>query len=123
MNAEYFDQEGYLLVKVNVPWTTEAAIQLIDETRNEALNRGCHLILFDLRQWSSPASEMIRFYTGEHLAKVLKHPFKVAAFAHQKDITHFGEVTAVNRGALFRIFADETSAIQWLMEDSIRAPR
>ena len=123
MNAEYFDRKGYLLVKVNVPWTIEAALQLLDETKKEALNREYHLILFDLTQWSSPGSEMVRFYTGEHLAKVLNHPFKVAAFAEEKNINHFGEVVAINRGAFFRIFADEQSAIQWLMEDSSEAPK
>ena len=123
MIAEYFDQEGYLLVKVNVAWTTEVAIQLIDETRDEALNRGHHLILFDLRQWASPSSEMTRFYSGEHLAKVFKYQYKVAAFANKKDITRFGEIVAVNRGASFRIFADEQSAIQWLIEGSSEAPK
>ena len=73
-------------------------------------------ILFDLTKWSKPDSEMTRFYTGKYLAETLAYHFKTAAFTQPEAINKFGENTAVNRGARFRIFTDETSAIKWLME-------
>lgn len=54
--------------------------------------------------------------TGEYLAKVFHPLFKVAAFANPVYIIKFTENTAVNRGAIFQVFSDEQSAIQWLME-------
>ncbi len=116
MATEYLNEAGYLLIKVSAPWTVEAARQVIDEAKMEATKREYRRILFDLTQWSRPDSEMTRFYSGEYLAKVLAFHFKVAAFALPAAINKFGENTAVNRGARFRIFPDEASAVRWLLE-------
>lgn len=116
MTAEYFDEEGYLRVRVTVPWNEDNAKELIDGTKTEATKRGQTRILFDLSYWTQPVSEMTRFWSGEHLARVLSSPFRVSAFAAPKVINKFGEITAVNRGAFFRIFPDEQAAIQWLMK-------
>ena len=117
-SAEYFDKSGYLLVKVFVSWTEANATRVIDEANGEATKRGHVRLLFDLRNWSAPEMEMTRFFSGLHLAKVLHSHFKVAAFALPEAISNFGEDAAVNRGALFRIFSDEQSALHWLMEDT-----
>ncbi len=118
MTTEYLKEDGYLRVRVSGSWTVETAKRVIDETKIEATGRGCHCILFDLTKWSRPASEMTRFYSGKHLAEILAPPFKTAAFALPEAINKFGENTSVNRGARFRIFPDEVSAIKWLMEGS-----
>lgn len=115
MTAEYTDEEVYLRVKVTIPWTTENAKKCIDETKAEAIKRGRTCILFDLSYWTQPDNELTRFWSGEHLAKVLQAPFKIAAFGAPNAINKFAENTAVNRGALFRVFPDEQAAIQWLM--------
>lgn len=76
----------------------EVATQVIDEVRCEATKREVWRLLLDLTQWARPKSEIIRYCAGEHLAKTLHAPFKVAAFANPGDINKFGEDTAVNRG-------------------------
>ena len=116
--TELLYRHDYLLVKVIVPWTKENAIQAIDEAKTEATRQGYKRILFDLTKWSGPDSEMTRFYSGEYLARTLAYRFKTAAFAPPESINKFGENTAVNRGAWFRIFPDEASAINWLMEEA-----
>jgi hypothetical protein len=116
MLAECFNEKGYLLVLAPPPWTTENAKQVIEETKTEAIQRGYTRILFDLTKWSSPEFEIVRFFTGAHLAAVLEPPFRSAAFALPEFINKFGENTAVNRGAWFRIFPDKISAISWLMK-------
>src|SRR4051812_37835730 len=113
-SAEYFDKDGYLLVKVLAPWTTAGATQVIDEAHREATKRGQARLLLDLRKWLAPDMESTRFFSGLHLAKVLPPPFKVAAFGSAEAINKFGENAAVNRGALFRVFSDEQAAIRWL---------
>ena len=115
-SAEYFDKSGYLLIKVLVSWTEANATRVIDEAHGEATRRGHVRLLFDLRNWLAPDMELTRFFSGLHLAKALRPPFKVAAFGFPEAITKFGEDAAVNRGALFRIFSDEQSALHWLME-------
>ena len=115
-SAEYFDRGGYLLVRVLVSWTEANARRVIDESHAEAAKRGHVRLLFDLRKWLAPDMEVTRFLSGSHLATVLHPPFRVAAYACPEAINGLGEDAARNRGALFRIFADEQSALHWLME-------
>ncbi len=114
--TEFSSRHGYLLVKVIAPWTEETAKHVIHESRTEATKQGYKRILFDLTKWSKPDSEMTRFYSGQYLAETLASNFKTAAFALPEAINKFAENTAVNRGAWFRIFPDEASAIKWLTE-------
>ena len=115
-SAEYFDESGYLRIRVLVSWTEANATRVIDEAHDEATKRGHVRLLFDLTKWLAPDMELTRFFSGLHLAKALDPPFKVAAFGVREAITRFGEDAAVNRGALFRVFSDEQSALRWLME-------
>jgi len=114
--TEYFNRDGYLLVKVAAPWTAQTAKQAIDETKVEVTKHNFIHVLFDLTQWDKPDSEFTRFLSGKYLAQVFPPPFKIAAYASPNAINKFGENAAVNRGAWYRIFPDEQSAIQWLME-------
>lgn len=114
--AEFSIRDGYLVVKVPAPWTIQTAQQVIDETRREAERQSIARVLFDLTQWAKPDTEFTRFRSGEYLAKVLPPPFKIAAYGNANAITKFGENTAVNRGAWFRVFPDEEAAIRWLVE-------
>ena len=118
ISANYVNKGGYLLVEVLVPWTEENAKRVVDESQREATKRGHVRLLFDLRNWAPPEMEYTRFASGAHLAQVLGPPFKVAAYALPEGINRFGEDTARNRGALFRIFPDERSALHWLVEDT-----
>lgn len=116
MATKYFVRDGYLFVKVCGSWTGATAKRVIDDARREAERLRFSRILFDLTDWTLPDTEFTRFESGEYLSKVLPVPFKIAAFALPNAINKFGEDTAVNRGAQFRIFADEGSAVQWLMK-------
>jgi hypothetical protein len=115
-SAEYFDKRGHLLIKVLVSWTVANATRVIDEALGEATKRGHLQLLFDLRNWTAPDMESTRYFSGLHLAKVLPPSFKAAAFGFPEAINKFGEDAATNRGAQFRVFPDEQSALQWLME-------
>ena len=73
-------------------------------------------ILFDLRRWDSPASQMVRYDSGLHVAQLLNLPYRIAALANKEVVNYFGETVAVNRGANLRVFTDEASALAWLLE-------
>ena len=112
----------HLYVKVSGQWTAKDMKQTIDQIRNEADRQGSNRLLFDMQELPRPASEMTRFWSGDYLAKVLPPPFKVAAFANSVDINKFGENTAVNRQAWFRIFNEEQPALRWLLDESEKPP-
>lgn len=118
----FIKRSGYLLVEARCQWNDENAKRLIEEAKNEAEKRGYKRILFDLRHWSQPKTEMTRFWSGEHLANVMRGLFKVAAFAEAGVINKFGETVAVNRSAYFRIYPDERSAAEWLMNEPNQVP-
>lgn len=119
MNDEViFSQEpGYLYVEVHCEWTVANSKLVVDRTRVEAEKCGMNRILLDLTRWSSPPSEMVRFHSATYLAQVLSSPFKVASFASAEHINKFGENTAVNRGASYRIFHNRCDATAWLLTD------
>ena len=116
LQNEYYGKPGYLLVIVSGLLTDTDAVLKLNEMRDEAEARNINRLLLDLRAMQMPPSEFTRYVSGEHLAKVLRPPIKVAAFAKPEIINHFAENTAVNRGAWFKIFTEETQAIEWLLE-------
>ncbi len=107
---------GFLLVTFNGLWTTNDIESSIKEIGIEAEKRKTKRILFDLCGLSSPLSEMDRFYAGELIASFLGK-YKIAGFAQAEKINRFAENVAVNRGAQFRMFANEPKAIEWLTID------
>jgi len=60
--ANFIVREEFLLVQVVVPWTTKAAMQIIDETKREALAHNRRRILCDLNLWTKPDNEMTRYW-------------------------------------------------------------
>lgn len=116
--CEYFDKGDYLLIEVHASWTAANSERVIDGSLREATKRGHVRLLFDLRKWLTPDSQFTRFLGGSYVAKVLPPPFKVAAYFLPQAINRFGENAARNRGADFRVFPDEQSALCWLIEGS-----
>ena len=106
----------YVRIQAEPGWTTENAFQLIERAKQEAMRRGTFLILFDLRQWEKPESEMVRYDSGVLVAELLNPPYRVAAVSNKESLNYFGENVAVNRGASLKIFADEASALNWLLK-------
>ena len=113
---EYKTTSDFLLVTFNGLWTKDDMETSVKEIGIEAEKLKAKRILLNLRDLSSPLSEMNRFYAGELLASVLGK-YKIAGFAQTEKINRFGENVAVNRGARFKMFANEPDAIDWLISD------
>lgn len=116
MVARFIVRDEFLLVQALVPWTTKAAMQIIDEAKVEAISHNRQRILCDLTIWDRSDNEMTRYWSGKYLALDLGFPYKVAAFTVPQVITKFAENVAVNRAANFRVFPEEEAALQWLLE-------
>ena len=85
-------------------------------TRQAAEDAGLDRILIDFREMSPPARQLDRFLAGIHVAEVWRPPLRVAGVWQPERIDRFAEDTAVNRGAVFRMFVDEAAAVDWLNE-------
>lgn len=117
IKTEHFPKTDYLLVVMEGPWTEAGIKASIDKMKAESITHGLKKILLDLKGLPLPETEMVRFYSGEYLAKVMPRPYKIAAFSHPEKINRFGETVAVNRGAWLQVFHDHDSALEWLLND------
>ena len=116
MLIDYKLTSDFLLVTFNGLWEKNDMEKSIKEIGFEAEKQNVKRMLFDLRELSSPLSEMNRFYAGELIASFLGR-YKIAGFAQAEKINRFAENVAVNRGAQFKMFANENMAIEWLTSD------
>ena len=114
INIQNNARPEYLLATMTGPWTVPAARRALDAVRLEADRQAQKHVLLDLRGLSKPESDMVRIASGEYLAELFGPPFKVAAFANFEAINLYGVTAALNRGADFRIFPEEHTAIEWL---------
>lgn len=115
-DVRYKEFPGYLLATVLGQWEEADAKEEIEALREEAERLGITRILLDVRSLQAPKDQMIRFATGEHIAKTWPPPFKVVALAYPELKDGFTENVAVTRGANFTVVTDEKDAIAWLME-------
>lgn len=114
--GQAMNKDQYARIVATRPWTTDSARQLIESARAVAEKMTVDRILFDLRSWEAPEKEMMRYESGLHLASLLRPPYRVAALARSEHVNRFAENVAVNRGAAFRVFADEAAALDWLLQ-------
>lgn len=84
----------------------------------EAEHRQLSRILVDALQLPPPEDSYTRFQVGLAIAELLPHPLRTAALYPREFTTYFAETTAYNRGAVFRIFSERNSAMEWLLNDS-----
>lgn len=117
MKTEFISKPDHLFVKISGKWTTENAFQFIRHIKDEADDQNVKLILVDSRELSVPENEMIRFYTGEKVAEVFKHRYKIATISHPQKVNQYAETVAVNRMARMKVFYTEKDALSWLLED------
>lgn len=111
--------DGYLHCRLVAPWTEQGVRQALAEIREAARRLRSERILIDGTGWEQPENEFLRFEQGRQLARELPPPLKIAAYAKAEVISgnKITETAAHNRGAWFRMFADEMSALLWLMKD------
>lgn len=115
LHTEYINYPDHLFVKASGDWTTENAFKLIQDVKSEADKQNTKHILIDLIDLSLPDNEMVRFYSGEKVAEIFGHRYKIATFSHPEHINNYSETVAVNRMARMKVFTDEDEARSWLL--------
>lgn len=114
MTISYENGSDYLIARIDGEWTLDEAKVLVEAIYAEAVRRGFTHILLDMCEALPPDSEMIRFWTGEHIASIWGNSLKAAAVAKSEFVNRFAETVAINRGANIKVFTDKTAALQWL---------
>ncbi|MGD0038585.1 MAG: hypothetical protein ABSC53_14965 [Bacteroidota bacterium] len=110
-------ESGYMACTITGKWVTKELIAFIDTVSakvKKRKKRGSTRILADMSLVSGPPPEMDRFQLGEYIASVLRN-VKIAIVYQKVFKNKFFEDTAVNRGALLRVFPDKPAALQWLL--------
>ena len=94
---------------------TDAANEALSRIRDHADDNQQHRILIDCAGLSPLQTEMVRFFTGEAIAALLRHPYKTVAILPREMINKFTENVAVNRGATFHVTHDFDAGLGWLL--------
>lgn len=116
LGIEIERRPGYLYVTAHGEWDLASAKEHMGRVEAASEEAGLSRVLVDFRSMTPPSQEMDRFQAGLHAAQVWKPPMRVAGVWAAENITRFAENTAVNRGAVFRMFPNETEALAWLLE-------
>lgn len=118
MNLSFYFQEdpGCLVCSITGKWVTDELKGFIDKASAEVNKQGHSRLLADMSLVSGPPPEFDRFNIGKYVASVLRG-VKIAIIYKKVYSNNFFEDTAVNRGAWIRVFPDQKTAMQWLMED------
>ena len=116
IKTEFTNNSDHLFVKASGEWTLDNAFQLIQSIKDAADKQATTHILIDLIDLSLPDNEMIRFYSGEKVAEVFSHRYKLAVYSIPEIVNQYAETVAVNRMARFKVFFDETEARNWLLQ-------
>jgi hypothetical protein len=116
LSIDLQEDAGYLVCTVTGQWATDELKDYIETIHAELMTHGYRRILADMSLVSGPPPEMDRFYMGEYIASVF-HGIKTAIVYKKIYANKFFEDTAVNRGALIKVFPDKETALQWLMSD------
>lgn len=99
------------------PFDVAGFRQLIDAAGQDCAAGGFSRLLLDITGVAPPKSEIDRYTVGAYAAERLGHRVRVAVLWQDEHINRFGENTAVNRGAVHRVFSDRAEALAWLRDD------
>ena len=114
LDLSFEDAGDYLHISAKGEWEREEVTKGIRDVAEKALSAGQTRILLDIRELSSPGSELDRFLAGEAIAEFFSSPFKVVAVRSVDLMDKFAENVAVNRGANFMVLSDFDEAVRWL---------
>jgi len=88
---------------------------LFSQIRTECENNGLNKALIDCIEVKNLyKSDMERFFIGKTIAHTLRRDIKLAAVVGNDKFNLFGEYTANNRGANFKLFTYKDNALEWL---------
>ncbi len=117
MIFEYKDT--YVRVICKGSWNADSVLENLLEIKKQANQRNYTKILLDCLEMGPPRFERDRISGGQDISYILKDAFKIAALYPEKYTNRVLEKIAINRGVLYRVFAEESEALVWLLSDLV----
>ncbi len=120
INFEVRVDAGYVVLECTGTYTLDSSLQLYEQAFEIAKREGRGAALVDARQVTGgPPTFGERFDQGVHVAKLQSAQAKrirLAVLGHEPMVhpEKIGEIVAVSRGALARVFTDVDEAIAWI---------
>jgi len=122
LSIDIQEESGYLACTITGKWVTDELKHYIDTMSAELTKRGCKRLLADMSMVIGPPPEMDRFDIGKYIASVLRG-IRIAIVYRKVYVDKFFENTAVNRGALVKVFPEKQTALEWLMKHQPNEPK
>ena len=119
IDIKFHETENYLDFKYQGELVFNKEL-LKDQSMLQALQKyNCSKVLLDIRELDVTISVFDRRAVGEYFANLTHSPvkIKVAVLAQVGLIDGFVEIVAKNCGALFEVFTDKWTAIDWLSKN------
>lgn len=107
-------EPDHLQLTVRGEFSTHDMFSLIDVVRTTADKMSRSKVLIDCSQMEGSMSEADRFQGGQRVAEVFGSRIKAAVIMPVGQVTKLGELTAVNRGAIFLVTDSRDEAVTWL---------
>ena len=118
MKVSFQNESDYLNVKVWGDWTIKDVISIVEKIYQEAQKRTYSRILLYANDLSLPKTDMVRFFSGDQIAKVWGHELKAAIVSKPEIIKdRKTETVARNRGVDLSVFICEVEALKWLLKN------
>src|SRR5262245_8313117 len=112
----------YLEVACTADYAPDVPVRIAEEAMERAARAGQRNLLLDIRGVSGREPTMSERYDQAvrfaQLQATMKPRIRVALLGALPMVhwQRFGEIVATNRGALIRVFVDETEALDWLLQ-------
>ena len=111
---------GYVVLECAGTYTLESSLQVFEQAFEIAAREGRGAALVDARKLAGgPPTIGERYDQGVHVAKLQSaqaQRIRLALLGHEPMIhpERIGEIVAVSRGALARVFTDLDEALAWI---------
>lgn len=107
-------EPDHLKLIVQGEFSADKMFQLVDFVRTAADKASRSKVLIDCSNIKGNLSEADRFQGGERVAQVFGNRIKAAVVMPPGQVTKLGELTAINRGAVFLVTDSHDEAVEWI---------
>jgi hypothetical protein len=112
--------DGYVVLECTGTYTLESTLQMYEQAFEIARREGRGAALVDAREVTGvPPTFGERYDQGVHVAKLQStqaQRIRLAVLGHEPMVhpEKIGEIVAVSRGAVARVFTDPDEALAWI---------
>lgn len=115
MDVTFEELGTYLRVQCQGDWDQLVLTETAKAIGTQATRTSHKCILIDWRNVARSMQTIDRYSAGKDIAESIGREFRIAVIDHKERTTRFLENVALNRGVSFKVFDDESDAVEWLL--------